>query len=65
MRLRKTGGKGNYNGPMAYPRMNIETEKDPRISEVVPNSAMTFGIAGENMAEAVGLKLHNFSRHPR
>lgn len=50
---------------MAYPRMNIETEKDPRISEVVPNSAMTFGIAGENMAEAVGLKLHNFSRHPR
>jgi len=34
----------------------MDTEKEPRTSEVVWNSAMTLGIAGENMADAVGLR---------
>jgi hypothetical protein len=33
----------------------MDTEKDPRTAEVVWKSAMTLGIAGENMAEPVGL----------
>jgi len=27
--------KGMNNGPMAYPRINIETENDPRTADVV------------------------------
>jgi hypothetical protein len=34
----------------------MDTENDPRTSEVVLNSAITLGIAGENMADPVGLK---------
>ena len=36
----------------------METENDPRTAELTLNSAITFGIAGENMADPVGLNIN-------
>jgi len=40
--------------------MNMDTEKEPSTSDVTPNSSITLGIAGENIADPVGLNCqHN------